>query len=240
MKPAAVYPAINRVAGHFAKCGLAKGQINQADGYEYRSVDDVVAAISPLLAKHRLCLLPNVIERSASSRRNLAGEILQHVSLKVGFTISSARDGSSHTVETYGEALDASDKATAKAMSAAYKCAIIQVFCIPVRGIEDPDSTSLRLCADVHSPEPVQGWDQWTADIIEIVVSCETGEALDLVQGRNRDLLKSLGRERPQLYGELGKKFIERREALGQRQAIEPKRPVRRERRLESAPIQAI
>ena len=135
MKPPAVYPAINRVAGHFAKCGLAKGQINQADGYEYRSIDDVVAAISPLLAKHRLCLLPNVLERSASSRRNLAGEILQHVSLKVGFTISNARDGSSHTVETCGEALDASDKATAKAMSAAYKCAIIQVFCIPVRGI---------------------------------------------------------------------------------------------------------
>ena len=44
----------------------------------------------------------------------------------------SVEDGSSHKVEAYGEALDGGDKATAKAMSAAYKSAMVQTFCIPV------------------------------------------------------------------------------------------------------------
>ena len=48
-------------------------------------------------------------------------------------------------VETYGEALDGGDKATAKAMSAAYKAAMVQTFCIPVCGAEDADRTSHRL-----------------------------------------------------------------------------------------------
>ena len=71
MKPPAVYPSINRVAAHFAKFGIAKSAMNLVDGYDYRSIDDVVAAVSPLLAKHRLCVLPKVVERVASSRRGV-------------------------------------------------------------------------------------------------------------------------------------------------------------------------
>jgi len=128
MKSPSVYVAINRVAAHLAKSGVAKAQTNPTEGYNYRSIDDVIATLSPLLARQRLCVLPKAIERLTSRHRNLAGEVLNGVSLKVAFTLSSARDGSSHVVEAYGEALDAGDKATAKAMSAAYKSAMLQVF----------------------------------------------------------------------------------------------------------------
>ena len=43
-----------------------------------------------------------------------------NVLLRVAFDLVSVEDGSVHTVEAYGEALDEGDKGTAKAMSAAY------------------------------------------------------------------------------------------------------------------------
>lgn len=47
------------------------------------------------------------------------------VTVRVAFALVSSEDGSTHIAEAYGEALDPSDKATAKAMSAAYKCAML-------------------------------------------------------------------------------------------------------------------
>jgi hypothetical protein len=62
------------------------------------------------------------------------------------FDFVAASDGSKHTVKTYGEAMDSGDKATNKAMSAAYKYAAFQAFCIPTEGDNDADATT---------PEPV-------------------------------------------------------------------------------------
>src|SRR5690606_19364534 len=41
-----------------------------------------------------------------------------------------------------GEAMDSADKATNKAMSAAYKYAAFQTFCIPTEGDNDADATT--------------------------------------------------------------------------------------------------
>jgi hypothetical protein len=45
-------------------------------------------------------------------------------------------------VQTYGEAMDSADKATNKAMSAAYKYAAFLAFCIPTEGDNDADATT--------------------------------------------------------------------------------------------------
>jgi hypothetical protein len=45
-----------------------------------------------------------------------------------------------HTVKTYGEAMDSGDKSTNKAMSAAYKYAAFQSFCIPTEGDNDSEN----------------------------------------------------------------------------------------------------
>jgi hypothetical protein len=54
------------------------------------------------------------------------------VTLKVAVDLISVDDGSCHTVRAFGKALDDADKVPAKAMSAAYKSAMLQSFCIPV------------------------------------------------------------------------------------------------------------
>lgn len=214
MSAPSVYGAINAVTAELAGNGIAKSHTNEVDDYKYRSIDDVLGRLAPLLAKHRLCVLPKAMERTVTERADEQRHLLLHVALRVSFTLTSVEDGSWHVVEAYGEALDGGDKATAKAMSAAYKSAMIQAFCIPVCGSEDADRTSHRLAPKRHSPEPLQGWRQWCLDIEDIVALCESEQAIATVQERNRDLLKALSREQRALYDELGQAFVSRREAL--------------------------
>ena len=231
MSAPSVYAAINAVTTELARNGIAKSRTNEVEDYKYRSIDDVLDHLSPLLARHRLCVLPKALERTVTERSDEQDRLLLHVALRVAFTLTSVDDGSAHVVEAYGEALDGGDKATAKAMSAAYKAAMVQTFCIPVAGSEDADRASHRLTPRTHSPEPLQGWRQWCVDIEDIVSLCESETAISSVQERNRDLLKSLAREQPQLYAELGHAFVSRREVLAARRISKvpsPKRPTPR------------
>ena len=141
-------------------------------------------------------------------------ELLTAVVVRVAYEFVSVDDGSSHRVETYGEAFDVDDKATAKALTAAFKTAMIQTFCIPVHGSEDADARKTKLNGRSHAPEPIQGWLQWVEDIRIIVESCESEQAIDLVQERNRDLLKTLSREERTLYACLGAAFENRRRSF--------------------------
>jgi hypothetical protein len=191
-----VYGAINAVAGALARDGIA----------------DVMARLSPLLAEHRLCILPRVLERSATDRLGENGELLVSVFVRVAFDLVSAEDGSAHTIEAAGEALDAGDKGTAKAMQSAYKYALLQAFCVPVSQIEDADARSHRLRAPQLPTEPEEGWAQWAQDIGDEVRACSTRDDLDRLQDGSRSVLTSLSREQPHLYRQLGK-------AIGQRRA---------------------
>jgi hypothetical protein len=217
MAAPSVYAAINAVSAELARRGIAKAHVNQVDDYKYRSIEDVLERLAPLLAEKRLCVLPRVLERTMTERKDEAAHLLIHVAVRMRFKLVSVDDGSSHNVEAYGEALDPSDKATAKAMTAAYKSAMVQTFCIPLSGSEDADRTSPKVAARTHLAEPVQGWDQWARDIEDIVSLCESESAIALVQERNRELLKAISRERQDLYCELGECFCARREALQQR-----------------------
>jgi hypothetical protein len=228
MSAPCVYAAINAITGELAKTGIAKSHTNDVDDYKYRSIDDVLDRLAPLLSRHRVCVLPRALERHVSERADEQNRLLLHVALRVSFTLTSVEDGSSHIVEAFGEALDGGDKATAKAMSAAYKAAMVQTFCIPVCGVEDPDRASHRLSRHAHGPEPVQGWAQWCLDIEDIVNLCESEQAISTVQERNRDLLKALAREQPQLYAELGQAFVSRRQILSERRHPDTRRSGRK------------
>ena len=68
-RPPKVYQAINAITAEFARDGIPKAHINVRDQYQYRSIDDVLNRLGPLLARHRLCILPRVLERTASEQR---------------------------------------------------------------------------------------------------------------------------------------------------------------------------
>lgn len=135
-----VYKAINAVQSALAKTGIAKDRTNtQGAGYKFRGIDDVYNAIAPLLAEHGLCILPRMIARTCDEKQSQAGKALFYVTVEAEFDVVCAEDGSSHTIRTFGEAMDSGDKATNKAMSAAYKYAAFQMFAIPTEGDNDAD-----------------------------------------------------------------------------------------------------
>ena len=143
----AVYKAIAAVQGELAKVGIAKANRNSQQGYNFRGIDDVYAALSPLLAKHGLCVIPRVIERNMLEKTTSKGNPLFYVTVHAEFDFVSSEDGSKHTASTFGEAMDSGDKATNKAMSAAYKYAAFMTFAIPTEGDNDADATTHEVAA---------------------------------------------------------------------------------------------
>ena len=143
-----VYKAINNVQTDLSVLGITKDRRNmQGSGYNFRGIDDVYNTIAPLLAKHGLCILPRVLSRECVERVSQKGGALFYVTVDAEFDFVSAEDGSKHTVKTFGEAMDSGDKATNKAMSAAYKYACFQAFSIPTESDNDAD-------AHTHTPAP--------------------------------------------------------------------------------------
>jgi hypothetical protein len=143
-----VYKAINNVQADLSVLGITKDRRNmQGSGYNFRGIDDVYNTIAPLLAKHGLCILPRVLSRECVERVSQKGGALFYVTVDAEFDFVSAEDGSKHIVKTFGEAMDSGDKATNKAMSAAYKYACFQAFSIPTESDNDAD-------AHTHTPTP--------------------------------------------------------------------------------------
>lgn len=136
-----VYKAIAACMADLAKEGIAKNKQNAQQGYKFRGIDDVYGALAPILSKHGLCFLPRILSRNCEERQTAKGGTLFYVTVEGEFDLVSSADGSRHTVRTFGEAMDSADKATNKAMSAAYKYAAFQAFCIPCEG-EDADATT--------------------------------------------------------------------------------------------------
>lgn len=138
-----VIRAINAVSAKLAEDGISKTRNNQQQGYKFRGIDEVLNALSSIIAEHRLVIIPHVVSRELTERQTKSGGALFNVVVRVDYTFISAEDGTRETIGPFdGEAMDSADKATNKAMSAAYKYMAIQTFCIPTEGDNDADATT--------------------------------------------------------------------------------------------------
>lgn len=79
------------------------------------------------------------------------------VTVEAEFDLVCAEDGSKHTIKTFGEAMDSGDKATNKAMSAAYKYACFQAFAIPTEGDNDADAHTHEVKPSVKPAAKAEG-----------------------------------------------------------------------------------
>jgi hypothetical protein len=181
-----VYARIAAVSAEMAKEGIGKSRSNAQQGYKFRGIDDVFNALAPNLAKHWRVIVPRILSRECTERQTQKGGVLFSVVVEAEFDFCSALDGSKHTARTYGEAMDSGDKATNKAMSAAYKYAAFQTFCIPTEGDND---------ADAVTPEPIKATERGPRKITEDQRT-ELADAVREVGWKTDDivgLLKSYG-----------------------------------------------
>lgn len=130
---------------------VGKGERNQQQQFLYRGVDAVVNACAPALIEQGIVVTPEVVEHSyetveVGSKKTLMG----HVIVAVKYTFwGPLGDSVSSTV--VAESFDSGDKAAAKAMSVAYRIALLQTLSLPTDE-PDPDSMSYSRNEDL----PVQ------------------------------------------------------------------------------------
>ncbi len=127
---------------------IAKSQKNTTQNYFFRGIDAVMQAVQPLMAKHGVFSVPKVLETTTEERTSKSGGTLIFRILKVRSRFY-ATDGSFFDAVTIGEACDSGDKASNKAMSAAEKYALLEVFKIPTEEPKDSEN-------DSHEVEPKQ------------------------------------------------------------------------------------
>lgn len=131
-----IFTAIQNVMKDLEPIG--KNQKNAQQGFSFRGIDDLYNYCSPVMAKHGIFTVPNITgveQREITSNRGTTGT---HVIVRYKW-IFYATDGSFVTAETIGEAMDYGDKAFNKACSIAHKYALLTVFSIPTKDLEDPD-----------------------------------------------------------------------------------------------------
>ena len=128
-------PAIMDEIGH-----IGKDKRNQQQGFMFRSIDQVMNTIKPLLSKHGVFIVPEIIETNREERLTKSGGTLIYTMHKIVYHFM-ADDGSQVVACVVGEGMDSADKSSNKAMAVAFKYACFQVFCIPTEEMAkaDPD-----------------------------------------------------------------------------------------------------
>lgn len=138
---------------------VGKHEQNRHQGFQFRGIDAVMNAVGPAFRKHGVTAFPRVIDShyeqiEVGAKRSLTG----HVRLIVEYTFA-AEHGQPVQCVVAAEAMDAGDKATAKAMSVAFRTALLQVLCLPTDE-PDPDSQSYERSTDM----PGKAWEAQIAE----------------------------------------------------------------------------
>jgi hypothetical protein len=139
-----VYPKIYKQINDISKAisPIAKGRKNQAQGYSFRGVDDIMNELSPILSEVGVFILPIVQEVKREERVGNSGKAILETIATFKFRFMSSLDGSFVDAIVIGEGMDSGDKASNKAMSIAYKYACLQVFCVPTEDSKDPEDAN--------------------------------------------------------------------------------------------------
>lgn len=146
-KTPAVFAAIGKAQRHFAEHGVGKNGMNAEQRYKFRGIDDLMNAASAALTTAGLVCVPMVEERTVTNGQTAKGTAFVDVAVRVRYDVFSTEDGSQLPSSSviYAEGRDYADKATNKALSAALKYFLTQLFCIPFLGVlEDSDETTIE------------------------------------------------------------------------------------------------
>lgn len=122
--------------------------------YAFRSIDQVMNAINPLLEKYKLIISIKVIDRkvtpvtSAKGTPGFAAEVL--IDLNVTDGVETV------TTQEWALSVDYSDKAPTQAMSMAYKYALIRIFVVTTKDIIANDADMRDVEIGTLNKEPAK------------------------------------------------------------------------------------
>jgi hypothetical protein len=147
-----IFKALNEVMKEVG--AVRKNERNTHQNFNFRGIDSVINAVSPAFRKHGIFCTPSVISSEYESVQ--VGQnrtVMGHARVMVTYTFH-ATDGTSVQATVSAESMDSGDKATAKAMSVAYRTALLQTLCLPTDDA-DPDADTYER-SPVTAPERKQ------------------------------------------------------------------------------------
>lgn len=116
---------------------VRKTERNQAQKFTFRGIDNVVNAVAGPLRKHKVRLKVDNLEHTITGKQNAKGNPVTFVTVKNKYTWVGP-DGQTEENTVVAEAMDFSDKATAKANSVALRTFLLQALMLPTDDV-DPD-----------------------------------------------------------------------------------------------------
>lgn len=135
-----IYEALSSVMGEVTAVG--KDSRNAQQGFNFRGIDAILNMVAPALRNHNVTVVPIVEAKEYEVVSTKAGGTQGHAVLTVRYRFIAV-DGSFVETVVYGEAMDSGDKTYSKAMSVAFRTALIQCLAIPTND-RDPDEDSVQ------------------------------------------------------------------------------------------------
>ena len=201
MNDSHIYKALGDVQSALAAKGIAKSQTNTFDKYKFRGIDDVLNTLAPILADCGVIVVPDVKKHECTQVTTAKGGVMNHSTVWVDYRMTSTVDGSFVGTTFIGEAMDRGDKSINKALTAAFKYFLFEIFCIPVQGTEDADESShevthsyisenqvktIRLLLEATDTDETQYAQYRKVDSIEMIPAAEFTNVVRQLQ-RKRD-----------------------------------------------------
>lgn len=152
---------------------VRKTERNQAQKFTFRGIDNVVNAVAGPLRKHKVRLKVDNLEHTITGKQNAKGNPVTFVTVKNRYTWVGP-DGQTEENTVVAEAMDFSDKATAKANSVALRTFLLQALMLPTDDV-DPDHEYIQETrpqegpnwaeqyqeAQARGPETLRNFLQW-------------------------------------------------------------------------------
>lgn len=126
---------------------VAKSQRNREQGFDFRGIDDVINAVGPKFRQYGVVPAPMLENAGYRDVTTSKGKAARECTVQVRYRFHGPA-GDYLDVIVPGESIDLGDKGTAKAMSVAYRIALLQLLALPTDE-PDPDHDTYE-----RSPEP--------------------------------------------------------------------------------------
>ena len=213
-KDQAIYPALSAVQSAVKETGIKKsGKVAIGNsGYDYRGIDQIYETFAPLFAENKIAtnpIPPNGEDRDLVSV-SMEGKTT-HTVIQGTLRFLSLEDGSYVDTAYLGQSKSTQGKDLQAARSFAYRDALIQFFCVPFEGTEEPEEAETAGALPEPKDEDKENLEQFKAG----VAAEETDEGRDRVfalynsmaqSAGNKDLQDKINEAYKEIYTALGKK----------------------------------
>lgn len=122
---------------------VGKSDRNQQQGYNFRGIDAVINAVGPVFRKHGVVPVPMLEKATYRDVQTSTGKPSRECTVQVRYRFHGPA-GDYVDAVVPGESMDFGDKGTPKAMSVAYRIALLQLLTIPTHEPEPDASTYER------------------------------------------------------------------------------------------------